>query len=330
MNQKQPFKIAFFSAKPYDITAFKPAFEAHFEVIFFTERLTESSAILAENCNAVCCFVNDDLSQPVLQRLSEQGVKFVALRCAGFNNVDLDAAKAHSIQIARVPAYSPEAVAEHCMALILTLARKTHKAYNRVKENNFDLNGLLGFNLHGKTIGVIGMGKIGKAFSNIVAGFGAHLVYHDPYVSHDKGKAVSLDELYCSSDIIALHCPLTEQTHHLINSEALAKMKPGVMIVNTSRGALLDTKACIQALKAKHIGQLALDVYEQESELFFKDMSLDILDDDVFSRLLTFPNVLITGHQGFFTQEAVAQIVTTTLGNVTQFATNQSVTNLVQ
>lgn len=325
-----PLKIAFFSAKPYDINAFKSVFEAHFEVMFFAERLTETSAVLAANCKAVCCFVNDDLSAETLKQLAAQGVEFIALRCAGFNNVDLASAKALNISVARVPAYSPEAVAEHCIALILTLARKTHKAYNRVKENNFDLNGLLGFNLHGKTIGVIGMGKIGKAFSKIVLGFGANLIYHDPYVEHDQGQAVSLDLLYAQSDIIALHCPLTAQTHHLINQAALDKMKQGVMLVNTSRGALLDTKACIQALKAKHIGQLALDVYEQESELFFKDMSLDILDDDVFSRLLTFPNVLITGHQGFFTQEAVSEIVATTLNNVQCFANKLPIANLVE
>lgn len=324
-----PFRLAFFSTQKYDITAFENKFPEHISAEYFTQPLNETSVKLAEGFDGICCFVNDVLDQAVIENLSQLGVKLIALRCAGFNNVDLKAAKAHDIKVVRVPAYSPEAVAEHCLALILTLSRKTHKAYNRVKENNFDLNGLLGFNLHNKTVGVIGLGKIGTAFVKILNGFGANVLYFDPFTESDLATPVSLETLYQQSDIIALHCPLTNETLHIINDQALNQMKQGVMLVNTSRGALIDTKACINALKSRKLGYLALDVYEQESELFFKDMSCEIIDDDVFQRLLTFPNVLITGHQGFFTKEAVAEIVSTTIHNVNEFVAKSPLTNEV-
>ncbi|MFY8349256.1 2-hydroxyacid dehydrogenase [Pseudoalteromonas sp. SSM20] len=324
------FRLAFFSTQKYDISAFECQFPEHISAEYFSQPLNESSVKLAEGFDGICCFVNDVLDETVIKNLSQLGVKLIALRCAGFNNVDLNAAKRHNIKVVRVPAYSPEAVAEHCLALILTLSRKTHKAYNRVKENNFDLNGLLGFNLHNKTVGVIGLGKIGSAFVKILNGFGANVIYFDPFAESELAKPVSLETLYQQSDIIALHCPLTNDTLHIINEEALEQMKPGVMLVNTSRGALIDTKACITALKSRKLGYLALDVYEQESELFFKDMSCEIIDDDVFQRLLTFPNVLITGHQGFFTKEAVSEIVATTLHNVNEFIANSPLTNEVK
>lgn len=325
-----PFRLAFFSTQKYDITAFDSQFPKHIQAEYFSQQLNTTSVKLAEGFDGICCFVNDVLDKTVIERLSELGIKLIALRCAGFNNVDLKSAKDYSIKVVRVPAYSPEAVAEHCLALMLTLSRKTHKAYNRVKENNFDLNGLLGFNLHNKTVGVIGLGKIGSAFVKIVNGFGANVLYFDPFTQSDLAKSVSLETLYQQSDVIALHCPLTEQTLHIINQEALEQMKPGVMLVNTSRGALIDTQACIQALKSRKLGYLALDVYEQESELFFKDMSCEIIDDDVFQRLLTFPNVLITGHQGFFTKEAITEIVETTIFNIQQFQQGLSLTNEVE
>ncbi len=322
-------KVAFFSAQKYDIQAFKPHCPSHIELVFFSEALSEHTASLVAGFDAVCCFVNDNLNAQVLTSLKQHGLRFIALRCAGFNNLDVAKANELGIQVARVPAYSPEAVAEHCLALILTLSRKTHKAYNRVKENNFDLNGLLGFNLHQKTVGVIGLGKIGSAFVKIMNGFGCRVIYHDPGVNSELAEHVSLSELYQSSDIIALHCPLTEATHHLINESAISQMKDSVMVVNTSRGAIIDTQACINALKQRKIAYLALDVYEQESELFFKDRSSQIIEDDVFQRLLTFPNVLITGHQGFFTEEAVAEIVATTFTNLAQFINNEPLKNQV-
>lgn len=325
-----PFRLAFFSTQKYDITAFDSQLPEQIVAEYFYQPLNETSVKLAEGFDGICCFVNDVIDETVIKGLSQLGIKLIALRCAGFNNVDLNAAKAHGIKVVRVPAYSPEAVAEHCLALILTLSRKTHKAYNRVKENNFDLNGLLGFNLYNKTVGVIGLGKIGTAFVKILNGFGANVIYFDPFTESELAKPVSLETLYQQSDIIALHCPLTNDTLHIINEQALEQMKPGVMLVNTSRGALIDTKACISALKSRKLGYLALDVYEQESELFFKDMSCEIIDDDVFQRLLTFPNVLITGHQGFFTQEAVNEIVTTTILNINQFIKHKPLDNEVR
>ncbi|CCQ12218.1 D-lactate dehydrogenase [Pseudoalteromonas luteoviolacea B = ATCC 29581] len=324
-------KVVLFSSQSYE----KPFFNAmakkngQLQITYFDEKLTAQTAALAQGFNAVCAFVNDTIDKDVLSQLAQLGIKCVALRCAGFNNVDLAAAKEHNITVVRVPAYSPEAVAEHCIALILTLSRKTHKAYNRVREDNFDLNGLLGFNLHKKTVGVIGCGKIGQAFVNILNGFGANVLVCDPNVGEGNYTQVNLDILLAQSDIIALHCPLTESTHHLINDAAFAKMKDGVMLINTSRGALVDTKACIQALKSKKLGYLGLDVYEQESELFFRNHNGEINQDDVFSRLVSFPNVLVTGHQGFFTQEALNEIAKVTIDNLDAWYRNRPLKNQV-
>lgn len=322
-------KIAFFSAQKYEQSFFTTHNQAAHELLFFSERLTPLSAKLAQGCDVVCAFVNDDLSATVLESLHAFSIKLITLRCAGFNNVDLISAKNLGLHITRVPAYSPEAVAEHCIALMLTLSRKTHKAYNRVKEGNFDLNGLLGFNLHQKTVGVIGTGKIGLALCNILTGFGCRILAHDPSQNATDLNYVSMATLLAQSDIISLHCPLLPATHHLINDEAYNQMKPGVMLINTSRGALIDTKATIAALKNRTLGYLGLDVYEQESELFFRDMSSEIIQDDEFQRLLTFPNVLITGHQGFFTQEALDEIAAVTFFNIEQFGEQRSLTNAV-
>ncbi|EWH08900.1 D-isomer specific 2-hydroxyacid dehydrogenase [Catenovulum agarivorans DS-2] len=320
-----PNKIALFSAKPYDKTYFEQfRHEFDCQVDYFEVPLTEQNVQLCQGgYDAVCVFVNDTVNQAVLSQLSEFGCNIVALRCAGFNNVDLQAAENLNIRVCRVPSYSPEAVAEHTVGLMLTLSRKFHKAYNRVKEDNFSLNGLLGFNLFKKTVGIIGTGKIGHATINILKGFGCNILAFDPTETPiDDVAYVSLETLYKQADIISLHCPLTPQTHHLINQDSLALMREGVMIVNTSRGGLIDTDAMIKGLKARKIGYLGLDVYEQEANLFFEDLSNEIIDDDVFQRLLTFPNVLITGHQGFFTQEALTAIAQTTLGNI-QLLNNQ-------
>lgn len=261
----------------------------------------------------------------------KKGIKLIALRCAGFNNVDLNAAKAHGIKVVRVPAYSPYAVAEHAVALILTLNRKTHKAYNRVRDSNFSLEKLVGFDLHGKTVGVIGTGKIGIIFCQIMQGFGCRVLAFDPFPNAEliaKGvEYQTLDDLFAASDIISLHCPLTPQTHHIINAKALEKVKKGAMLVNTSRGALVDTTAVISALRYRHLGYLAIDVYEQEEALFFQDLSGEILDDEEISHLLTFPNVLITAHQSFFTSEALEQIATTTLQNMSDFESGKPLVN---
>jgi D-lactate dehydrogenase len=269
----------------------------------------------------------------VLQRLAAQGVQLVLLRCAGFNNVDLAAAAQHGMQVARVPAYSPQAVAEHTLALIMTLNRQIHRAYNRVREGNFMLDGLLGFTMQGKIAGIVGTGKIGLATARILQGFGCSVLAYDPFPSSaldGMGDYVALDQLLERADIVSLHCPLSPQTHHLIDHAAIRKMKPGAMLVNTSRGALIDTAAVIAALKSHHLGALAIDVYEQESELFFRDHSSEIIDDDVFQRLMTFPNVLVTGHQGFFTAEALSQIATVTLGNLQCHVQGRSNPNRVE
>ena len=278
---------------------------------------------LAEGATAICAFVNDDLSRPVLEKLAEMGVRLIALRCAGFNQLDLATAEKLGLTVARVPAYSPYAVAEHTMALILSLNRKIHRAYNRVREGNFALDGLLGFDLHGKTVGIVGTGKIGAIFARIVAGFGCRLVGHDLRPNPDCEalgmEYVTREELFQTSDILALMCPLTPETRHLIRRETLPLLKKGVMLVNTSRGAIINTQAAIAGLKDGTIGSLGIDVYEEEADLFFEDLSNDVLRDDVFARLLTFPNVLVTGHQGFFTQEALTNIADTTIGNIESF-----------
>ncbi|MDA3816780.1 MAG: 2-hydroxyacid dehydrogenase, partial [Prolixibacteraceae bacterium] len=317
-------KLALFSTKSYDkeyFERFKPG--KNMEVRYFKAALNEDTTELAKGYDTVCIFVNDQINRTVLSHLSEHGTKLIALRCAGFNNIDLKAAQEFGIKVVRVPAYSPNAVAEHATALILTLNRKTHKAYNRIREGNFSLERLTGFNLHGKTIGVIGTGKIGEAFCNIMLGFGANVVAYDLYKNEElekKGvKYTSINELLGQSDIISLHCPLTADTKHMINKHSLKKMKDGVMIINTSRGALIDTKAAIEALKKRKLGYFGIDVYEQEENLFFQDHSENIIDDEQIMRLISFPNVLITSHQAFFTGEALEQITSTTYQNITDF-----------
>lgn len=290
------------------------------ELVFFKPQLNLQTAPLARGFEAVCVFVNDILDAPVLEQLASGGIKLVALRCAGFNNVDLSKAAELGITVVRVPAYSPYAVAEHAVALMMTLNRRTHRAYNRVREGNFSLEGLLGFDMHNKVVGVVGTGRIGTIVARILTGFGCKILGYDTYQSDEflslGGEYVSLEELFRRSDIITLHCPLMPQTRHLINAEALRLMKRGVMIVNTSRGELIDTLATIRSLKEGHIGFLGLDVYEEEADLFFHDLSGLVIQDDIFARLLTFPNVLITGHQGFFTHNALQNIASTTIANI--------------
>lgn len=320
-------KVAVFSTKPYDKEFLEGANKQHnHQLKFFTPHLDSETVDLAAGFEAVCIFVNDRLDRPVIETLHQQGIGLIALRCAGYNNIDLEAAKELNIAVVRVPAYSPYAVAEHAIALILTLNRKIHRAYNRVREGNFALDGLIGFDLHGRTVGIIGTGKIGRVAGKILHGFGCRLLAYDPYPNRefaDKyAEYVSLEDLLKQSDIISLHCPLTPQTHHLIDDRAISLMKTGVMLVNTSRGGLIDTKAVINGLKTKQIGHLALDVYEQESKIFFEDMSAEIIEDDVFERLLTFPNVIITGHQAFFTTDALTNIAETTLNNITAIEQN--------
>lgn len=320
-------ELAFFSSKNYDQTSFNQANTEHgHNITFFAVPLSVNTASLAEGYAAVCVFVNDVVNREVLELLKTGGTKLIVLRCAGFNNVDLVAAEELGIRVARVPAYSPHAVAEHALALILTLNRKTHRAFNRVREGNFALDGLLGFDLAGKTVGVVGAGKIGEIFAKIMQAMGCEVLITDPGASDEVRKSfqvVEFSKLIKASDIISLHCPLTPETHHLINADVLAKCKRGVMLINTSRGKMVDTKAAIQALKTGQLGALGLDVYEEEGDLFFSDLSSEVIQDDVFMRLLTFPNVLITGHQGFFTREALGNIADTTLGNVTAFASGK-------
>ncbi|MGV3719870.1 MAG: 2-hydroxyacid dehydrogenase [Actinomycetota bacterium] len=327
-------KIAVFSEKPYDreFLSTANATRGH-ELTFLQPRLDLSTAPLAEGFPVICVFVNDRLDAAVLEELARGGTRLIALRCAGFNNVDLAAAHRLGMTVARVPAYSPHAVAEHAIALILGLDRKTHRAFNRVREGNFALDGLLGFDLYGKTVGVVGTGKIGACMVRILAGFGCRVLAHDPNpqpeLTHAGAAYTSLAELFAQSDIITLHCPLTPESHHLIGAEAIAKMKDGVMLINTSRGGLVDTPAVIEGLKAGKIGYLGIDVYEEEADLFFEDLSQTLIQDDVFSRLLTFPNVLITGHQAFFTREALGNIAETTLANITAFETGQGAMHTV-
>lgn len=315
--------VTMFSTKSYDERYFAAANEAgaKHDLIFQEAKLTAQSAPLAIGSRCVCAFVNDHLDREVLEQLSAGGTEYLALRCAGFNNVDLEAANELGIKVVRVPAYSPHAVAEHTLALLLTLNRRIHRAYNRVREGNFALNGLVGFDLHGLTVGIIGTGKIGTITAGLFKGFGCNLVCYDVFENPEM-KAMGatympLDDLFAQSDIISLHCPLLESTHHLINEGAIQKMKPGVTLLNTSRGALIDTAAVIAGLKSGHIGNLAIDVYEEEDNLFFEDKSGQVMQDDIFARLLTFPNVLITGHQAFFTDTALSQIAQVTLKNIT-------------
>jgi D-lactate dehydrogenase len=319
-------KIQFFSAKPYDKAFFARHNEAYgFELDFLETHLGPHIVNAVDDGTfAVCAFVNDKLTAEVIVSLAAKGVKVIALRCAGFNNVDLDAAKQYGIRVCRVPAYSPEAVAEHAMAMLLTLNRKTHKAYNRVREQNFSLNGLLGFNLHGKTVGVIGTGKIGKAFCRITLGFGCKVVAYDLFEDEELKMLgvgyTTFENVLRQADILSLQCPLTPDNKYIIGKDTLAIMKPGITIINTSRGGLIHTGDVIEALKTGHIAYLGIDVYEQEEKLFFKDLSGSIIEDDTIQRLMSFPNVLVTGHQAFFTQEALSQIAEITLHSVQQLS----------
>ncbi len=329
--------IHFFSAHSYDRETFGHVLatrhqDSGLEFVFDAVALDAHSAKLAEGADAVCVFVNDDLSAPVIRRLADLGIRAILLRAAGFNNVDLAAAEAAGIIVARVPAYSPEAVAEHTVALYLALNRRIHRAYNRVRDGNFALHGLMGSTVHGKTVGIVGSGRIGAATARIFKGFGTEVLVHDPYPNPDLddiATRVDLRELLFRSDIVSLHCPLTPETHHLIDRERLAIMKPTAVLVNTSRGPLIDTQAVIQALKRHQLGGLAIDVYEQEGDLFFTDRSSEIIDDDVFVRLAGFPNVIVTGHQAFFTIEAVEEIVETTISNWVEIAAGGPVRNAV-
>ncbi|MFT3949461.1 MAG: 2-hydroxyacid dehydrogenase [Agriterribacter sp.] len=325
-------KVTFFSTQPYDKIFFnKYNADYGFELEFFETHLGPHIVNAIDKADAVCVFVNDRVISEVIKVLAEKGVKIIALRCAGFNNVDLEAAKQYGLRVCRVPAYSPEAVAEHALAMILTLNRKTHKAYNRVREQNFSLNGLLGFNLHGKTVGVVGTGNIGKAFCNIMLGMSCKVsafdIVQDQELIKTGIKYTSLEEVLTQSDIISLHCPLNDKTKHLINASSIGTMKKGVMIINTSRGKLINTEDAIEALKSRHIGYLGIDVYEQEEKLFFKDLSASIIEDDVIQRLMSFPNVLVTAHQAFFTEEALSQIAIKTLQNIQQLSTGIPVEN---
>lgn len=317
-------KVAFFSTKSYDREYFEKAnIENKHELVYFESSLKQKTARLAENFDAVCVFVNDALTKEVIEALTNLKVKLIVLRCAGFNNVDIESACNNNIKVLRVPAYSPTAVAEHAVALIMTLNRKTHKAYNRVREGNFSIERLTGFELSGKTVGVIGTGRIGAVFATIMKGFGCKVVAFDNYPNNTLKDTVvnycSLSELFAMSDIISLHCPLTPETNQLINKESLSLMKKGVMLINTSRGKLIDTDAAIEALKEGRLGYLGIDVYEQEENLFFKDLSEIIILDDKISRLMTFPNVLITSHQAYFTDNALTQIAQTTIQNLSDF-----------
>lgn len=317
-------KIAFFSTKNFEKSFLEQTNLTHrHELHFFDARLTAQTVALAADYPAISCFVTDDLNKDVLTTLAQQKTRIIALRSAGFNNVDLAAAKNLGLTIARVPAYSPYAVAEFAVGLILALNRKIHRSYMRVREQNFSLDGLLGFDLHGRTVGIIGTGKIGTVFAQIMRGFGCRLLAVDPFPNEtcrDLGVIyVSNEELYQQSDIISLHCPLTQDSRHLISEQALAHMKTGVMLINTGRGALIDTKAIIQALKNGKLGYLGIDVYEEEENLFFQNLSDTIIQDDTFARLQTFPNVLVTGHQAFFTKEALTNIAEITLNNISAF-----------
>ena len=325
-------KITFFSTKPYDKIFFNQHNEKFgFEIEYYETHLGPHIINVVDATDAVCVFVNDKVNAEVIGELANKGVKVIALRCAGFNNVDLDAARANGIKVCRVPAYSPEAVAEHAVAMMLTLNRKTHTAYNRVREQNFSLNGLLGFDVHGKTVGVIGTGNIGKAFCKIMLGFGCKVVAFDVFANkelEDLGVTfMPVLDVFKQSDIISLHCPLNEQTRHIVNSETIAYMKKGVLLINTSRGALIDTKAVIDALKSRQIGYLGIDVYEQEGNLFFRDLSDNIIEDDTIQRLMSFPNVLVTAHQAFFTEEALSQISEITLNNINDLMKGETLTN---
>ncbi len=327
-------RLAFFSTKPYDQQFFAAANERfNNELVFFEARLDETTAPLAAGFPALCAFVNDRLDAHVLSTLAKGGTRWIALRSAGFNNVDLSAAAELRMKIVRVPAYSPHAVAEHTIGLILTLNRKLHRAYSRVRDGNFSLNGLLGFDLFGRTVGIVGTGQIGVCVAEAIKGFGCRLLGHD-IAPNPKCVALGMDyvplpQLLAQSDIITLHCPLTPETRYLVNADTIRLMKPGVMLINTSRGAVIDTKAVLEALKSGVIGYLGLDVYEEEADYFFEDLSGDVIEDDTLARLMTFPNVIITSHQAFFTREALEKIAATTFANLRDLETTGACANEV-
>ena len=328
-------KIAVFSAERYDRKFLDAANvgEAH-QLTYFEAPLELSTASLAAGHDAVCIFVNDTVDAAVLDALQRGGTRLVALRCTGFNNVDLAAAERLGIKVVRVVNYSPYAVAEHAVALLLALNRKIHRAYNRTRDSNFALDGLMGFDFHGKTVAVIGTGKIGKVFARIMRGFGCEVIGYDTYPSAEfealGAHYAAPGEIGAKADLISLHCPLTPETHHIVNAETLARVKPGALLVNTSRGGLVHTEAAIEALKSGQLGGLALDVYEQEAGLFFRDLSSTVIVDDVLQRLISLPNVIVTGHQAFFTQEAITTISETTLRSVTEFATGKPLSNEIK
>lgn len=316
-------RITVFSSKSYDRRSLEAANRSGHEFTFIEDRLRAETAPLAAESDAACVFVHDEVDARVIGMLAEHGCRFVVLRCAGFNNVDLEAAKDHGLVVARVPAYSPHAVAEFAVGLLLSLNRKIHRAYARVREHDFSIDGLEGFDLHGKTVGVIGTGKIGAVFARIMHGFGCRILAHDPYPAEEVerfGEYVPIDEILGRCDIVSLHCPLTADTHHLVGKDSLARMKRGMMVVNTSRGGLIDADAAIGGIKDGTIGALGLDVYEEEEGIFFEDVSEEIIEDDRLIRLASFPNVLITSHQAFFTREAITNIAEVTLRNFDQLA----------
>lgn len=313
-------RIAFFDAKPYDISSFeKFAEERNIKIKYYETKLNADTAELARGADCVCVFVNDSLDKETVDKLYDDGVKLIALRCAGYNNVDLSACDG-KITVVRVPAYSPYSVAEHAMAMLLTSIRRIHKAYIRTKDFNFSLNGLTGFDLHGKNVGVIGTGKIGRCFIDICKGFGMNVLCYDKFPVKDSGlNYVSLDEIWGKSDVISFHCPLTEETYHILDETVVDKLKKGVVIINTSRGALIDAEALLDGIKSRKIGAACLDVYEEESDLFFRDVSGHILEDDVLARLISMPNVILTSHQAFLTDEALEGIAQTTMQNILDY-----------
>ena len=323
-------KIAFFNTKRYEKQAFEDANrDGGHEFVWIDLPLRAETAHLAQGCTAACVFVNDQADAAAIAALNAGGVTMIAARSAGFNHIDLATAKAAGIVVARVPAYSPYSVAEYTLALMLSLNRHVHRAYNRVREGNFALDGLLGFDMHGRTVGLIGLGKIGVCTARILQGMGCRVIGHDPVSAAPGVTPVALPELLATSDIVSLHCPLTPQTRHLINAESIQRMKRGAMLINTSRGALVDTMAAIEGLKSGQLGSLGIDVYEEEADLFFEDLSETVIQDDVFARLLTFPNVLVTGHQAFFTADALAGIAETTIANITEFAATGQCRNAI-
>lgn len=327
-------KVAVFSSKKFDQTSFEQVNKTyHHDIHYFDFRLSEQTAKIADGFDVVCAFVNDDLSAPVIQQLEKNGTRLIAMRCAGFDRIDLAAAKQANVQVVRVPAYSPEAIAEHTVGLMLSLNRRIHRAYQRTREANFSLEGLTGFNFHGKTVGIIGTGRIGLATARILNGLGMNILCHDPYVNPQMealgGKYVTLEAIYEQADVITLHCPHSPENHHLLNAVSFNKMKDGVMIINTSRGQLLNSSDAIEGLKTGKIGALGLDVYENEKELFFEDKSNDVIQDDVFRRLSACHNVLFTGHQAYLTEEALVNIADTTFNNITLFGAGKTSGNEV-